>query len=190
MESITELRMKTILNTLHSGGVILYPTDTVWGIGCDACNAVAVRRVFDIKHRAPSKSVVVLAADEQMLTQYVGDIPPQVYGLLAHSKEPLTVVYPHGSGFAEGVCAADGSVAVRIPRHTFCKAIIEKLGYPLVSTSANLSGGAAPAYFADIADEVKAAVDLVVGEQWEGAPTRSPSHIVQLSENGEIKVIR
>ena len=174
---------------MRRGGVILYPTDTLWGIGCDACCGEAVRRVFAVKRRASAHSVVVLVADKPMLERYVGNIPPQARTLIAQS-DPLTIIYPAGAGFAAGVCAANGSVAVRIPRHDWCRALIAGLGQPLVSTSANISGCAAPAHFADIAREIRDAVDWTAPLQCEGAPTRCPSRIVQIDADGRAITIR
>ncbi|GHT67125.1 threonylcarbamoyl-AMP synthase [Bacteroidia bacterium] len=179
-----------VVETLRRGGTILYPTDTLWGIGCDACNEQAIARIFSIKKRSPNKGLIVLIADELMLEKYVGAVSPQVKTLLQNAATPLTIIYPEGRGLAAGVCAANGSVAIRIPQHDGCKWIIDKLGRPLVSTSANLSGNASPAYFADVDDEVKQAVDAIVGKKWEGTPTRNPSSIVQIDSAGEIKTIR
>ena len=133
------------LKTLRSGGVILYPTDTVWGLGCDATNARAVSRIFEIKKRADNKSLIILVNSAAMLTRYV-DNPPEVALQIAEfSEKPLTIVYDRGRSIAEGVASADGSVAVRVCNEPFCEALIDALRKPLVSTSANISGTTAPA---------------------------------------------
>jgi L-threonylcarbamoyladenylate synthase len=178
-----------IVDVVRHGGVILYPADTIWGIGCDACCHAAVQRVHAIKRRSTSKSFIVLASDEQMLERYVGCIPLQVRELL-NCPEPLTIIYPHSCGFAQGVCASDGSVAARIPRHAFCQKLIAALGRPIVSTSANISGSMPAACLPDVEPEITLSVDMVVPLKYEGTPTRKPSRIARLTKDEEVLYIR
>lgn len=179
-----------IAHAVRHGAVILYPTDTLWGIGCDACNDAAVRRIFAIKRRCMSKSLIVLMSDEAMLEQYIGCIPQQAR-LLAHTMhEPLTMIYEHASGLAQGVGAANGSVAVRLAQHDFCRRIIASVGSPLVSTSANISGNVAASYLFEVEREVVRAVDIVVAPVWEGMPSRMPSRIAQSDNNGGMVFVR
>jgi L-threonylcarbamoyladenylate synthase len=182
--------IQQILDTLRNGGTMLYPTDTLWGIGCDATNEKAVAKVFEIKKRSPSKSLIVLVDGEDMLDKYVHDAPEAARTFLQQRTSPLTIIYPKGIGFAAGVCAPNGTVAIRIANHDFCQQIIRELGKPIVSTSANLAGEKAPEKFSEISDEVRSAVDVVVSEKFEGTPTRQASSIIQLSIDGQVKVIR
>jgi L-threonylcarbamoyladenylate synthase len=179
--------IKAIAGILRKGGVMLYPTDTLWGIGCDACNADAVAKVFALKRRNPNKHLIVLVNNTQMLEQYVTHIP---YPVLSAPTPPLSIIYPHGAGFAEGGCSASGSVAIRLTNHDFCTQIISELQRPIVSTSANISGEASPCYFEDVNREIKEAVDVVVSPTWEGQPTRKASGIMQIDLNGNITVLR
>ena len=182
--------IEQIADALRRGGVMLYPTDTLWGLGCDATNAAAVAKIFAIKQRADARSLVVLADGEKMLRRYVREAPPLALDIVRLSSTPQTIVYSHGVGFADGVCAADGSVAIRIPRHLFCQKIIRSLGRPVVSTSANISGVAAPRTFAEVAAAVRQSVSVQVSATWEGQPTRKPSSIIRLEPDGRVEVIR
>ncbi|MDR1225915.1 MAG: threonylcarbamoyl-AMP synthase [Prevotellaceae bacterium] len=182
--------IQQILDVLRGGGAMLYPTDTLWGIGCDATNEKAVAKVFEIKKRAPSKSLIVLVDGEDMLDRYVRKVPEIARTVVALSTTPLTVIYPEGVGFARGVCAPNGAIAIRVVDHDFCRQIIRKLGRPIVSTSANLAGEKAPENFSEISEEVKSSVDVTVSEKFEGAPTRQASSIIQLSVDGQVRVIR
>lgn len=178
------------LKVLRSGGVILYPTDTVWGLGCDATNAKAVQRIFEIKQRAENRSLIILVNSVAMLERYVSN-PPEVGLEMAElSEKPLTVVYDSGKGLAEGVASADGSVGVRICTEPFCDALIDALRKPLVSTSANISGGGAPAIFDEIGEEVKAAVDYVCLWRQDDRSRARPSSVIKVSGNGVVKILR
>jgi len=178
------------LKTLRSGGVILYPTDTVWGIGCDATNALAVRRIFEIKKRAENKSLIILVNSAAMLTRYV-DNPPEVALQIAElSEKPLTVIYDRGRSLADGVASSDGSVGVRVCSEPFCDALIDALRKPLVSTSANISGTTAPAIFDEISEELKAAVDYVCLWRQDDRSRATPSSVIKVSGNGTVKIIR
>ena len=154
--------IKEAVEVLKKGGVILYPTDTLWGIGCDATNPSAVARVFEIKRRSEAKSLVLLASDLDMVARYIKQIPSIAIDLVEVNDAPMTIVYPGAQGLAPAVVAEDGSVGIRIPNHEFCKELVRRLRAPLVSTSANISGEPSPASFREIPQEIKDAVDYIV----------------------------
>jgi len=182
--------IKNALKVLRAGGVILYPTDTVWGLGCDATNAGAVRKVYEIKRRSDAKSLIVLVNSAAMLTRYV-DSPPEVALQMAEwSEKPLTVVYDKGRSLAEGVASSDGSVGVRICSEPFCDALIDALRKPLISTSANISGEEAPAIFDEISEEILSAVDYVCLYRQDDRSKAAPSSVIKVSANGAIKILR
>lgn len=182
--------IKNALKVLRAGGVILYPTDTVWGLGCDATNAGAVRKIFEIKKRSDAKSLIVLVNSAAMLTRYV-DSPPEVALQMAEwSEKPLTVVYDKGRSLADGVASSDGSVGVRICSEPFCDALIDALRKPLISTSANISGEDAPAIFDEISEEIISAVDYVCLYRQDDRAKASPSSIIKVSANGAVKILR
>jgi L-threonylcarbamoyladenylate synthase len=182
--------LEKIVAELRNGGTMLYPTDTLWGLGCDATNEVAVAKIFAIKQRADAKSLIILVDGEEMLSRHVQQIPAPAWDIVRISNVPQTVIYPTGVGLAKGVCAEDGSVAIRIGKRDFCKKIIRMLGKPIVSTSANISGSEAPKRFSEVALAVKNAVDVQVSEAHEGQPTRQPSSIIKLELDSSVQVIR
>ncbi len=175
---------------LRAGGIILYPTDTIWGIGCDATNAKAVEKVFALKQRSDSKSLVTLAADMNMVAMHVRQIPETAEMLVEVSDKPLTIIYPGAMGLAANVPAEDGSVGIRIPANDFCTGLIRRLGRPIVSTSANISGEAAPAKLAQIAQEIIDGVDFVVDESMDRGATHKASSIIKLGLSNEVQIIR
>lgn len=194
------------IEVLRTGGVILYPTDTIWGIGCDATNPKAVARVYEIKKRADSKALVLLASDLDMICRYVREIPDMAIQLVEVNDSPMTIIYPEaiaGKAPAEGeeavsdrhflawnVVAEDGSVAIRIPDMNFCKVLIHKLGRPIVSTSANISGEPSPKKFADIPEPIRSAVDHIVDPSEEKNSTGKASQIIKVGIDGQICIIR
>ena len=182
--------LSAALKVLRSGGVILYPTDTVWGLGCDATNARAVKRIFEIKQRAENKSLIILVNSVAMLERYVSNPPEVALEMAELSRRPLTVVYDRGKSLAEGVASADGSVGVRVCTEPFCDALIDALRKPLVSTSANISGSSAPAIFDEISEEVKAAVDYVCLWRQDDRSRARPSSVIKVSGNGVVKILR
>jgi L-threonylcarbamoyladenylate synthase len=191
MENEIDLEeVKAAVDTLKAGGIILYPTDTVWGIGCDATNEAAVARVFEIKRRADSKSLITLVADADMLGKYVKVIPEVAINLLEVNDKPMTIIYPDAMGLAPNVVAEDGSAGIRIPMNDFCVAMIRRFRKPIVSTSANISGEPAPAFYEDIPMEIIDAVDWVADPYLEEGATGEPSQIIQVGLHGEIKIIR
>ncbi len=181
--------IKQCIATLQAGGTILYPTDTVWGIGCDATNAYAVKKVYKIKKRNDSKALIVLTASERDVMQYTAAVDLSLFNYLDNTFKPTTVIYENGLGFAENLLAEDGSIAIRICQEDFCKALIKRLGRPIVSTSANISGKPAAAQFSDIDEVIKTGVDYVVKyRQDENRPTQ-PSSIIRWKD-GTVLVIR
>lgn len=182
--------IRQALEVLKQGGVILYPTDTVWGIGCDATNEEAVRKVFKIKNRTDSKSLVLLANDLDMVARYVREIPSIAIDLVEVNDKPMTIIYPQGQLLAPSVLAQDGSVGIRIPMNDFCIELVRKLRRPLVSTSANISGEPTPKCFAEIDGAVKDAVDYVVPKNFEAGATGQASQIIKVGLGGEVEIIR
>ncbi len=198
--------IKEAKEVLANGGVILYPTDTVWGLGCDATNPVAVEKIYSIKKRADSKALVLLASSLEMVARYVKDIPEMAAQLVEVNDSPMTIVYPEGicakpareggevvvdrHFLARNVVAEDGSVAIRVPMNEFCRNLAFKLGRPVVSTSANISGMPAPKKFRDIPEEIVSAVDYVVPAPLEKESTGQPSQIIRVELDGQVKIIR
>ena len=182
--------LSAALKVLRAGGVILYPTDTVWGLGCDATNMNAVKRIYEIKQRAENKSFIILVNSVAMLERYVENPPEVAIEMAELSEKPLTVVYDRGRSLAEGVASADGSVGVRVCTEPFCEALIEALRKPLVSTSANISGNSAPAIFDEISEEMKSAVDYICLWRQDDRSRAKPSSVIKVSGNGVVKILR
>ena len=189
------------LKTLRAGGTILYPTDTVWGLGCDATNPEAVARIYEIKQRADSKSLVLLASDLDMVARYVKEIPSSAVDLVEVNDAPMTLIYPGAIAgeagapgdkwhLAHNTVAEDGSVGIRIPLMDWCKQLVFKLGRPIVSTSANISGEPTPERFSEIDPAVKEAVDFVVPPSVDTQSTGKASQILKVGLKGEIEIIR
>jgi L-threonylcarbamoyladenylate synthase len=188
----SESEVQNALKVLAEGGTILYPTDTIWGIGCDATNATAVEKIFDIKKRGAEKSVIILLDDVSKLRNYVEHVPKEALALLETTERPLTIIYPlaNKKNLAENVLAADGSVAIRVTRDLFCRQMIAEFGKPIVSTSANVSGENPPGNFQEISDEIKNAVDYIVRYRQEEKSNPRPSVIIRVGQKGEIEFIR
>jgi L-threonylcarbamoyladenylate synthase len=182
--------IKQALEVLQRGGVILYPTDTIWGIGCDATNAEAVRRVYDIKRRADSKAMLVLVDSEVKVDFYVKDVPEVAWSLIELTTKPLTIIYDGARNLAPNLLAEDGSVGIRVTREAFSKQLCFRFRKAIVSTSANLSGEPSPRTFTDISEEVKSQVDYIVGYRQGETSNPAPSSIIKLGSGGEVKVIR
>jgi L-threonylcarbamoyladenylate synthase len=177
------------LEVLRSGGTILYPTDTIWGVGCDATNAAAVEKIFELKQRPAQKSFVVLVADEREILKYVASPDLAVFDYLDKAKKPTTVIYEHALGLAENVLAEDGSVAIRICKDEFCKHLIKRFRKPIVSTSANISGRPSPASFKDVDEAIINGVDYVVKHRQDEDAKAVPSSIIKW-QNGNVIIIR
>lgn len=198
------------VKVLREGGVILYPTDTVWGIGCDATNEQAVARVFEIKRRPEAKSLVLLACDLDMVAKYIKKIPSIAIDLVEVNDAPMTIIYPGAQYLAPNAVADDGSVGIRIPLDpsfvgstgespakrtdlsagAFCRELVRRLRRPLVSTSANISGDPTPSDFSEISGEIKAAVDYVVPKPFGAGATGRSSQIIKLGLGGEVEILR
>lgn len=195
-------QIQKALEVLRRGGIILYPTDTVWGIGCDATDPEAVAKVYAIKHREDSKSLVLLAGDMDMICRYVREVPEMAVQLVEVNDKPMTIIYPDAvcgekgnmkadrHALAFNTVAEDGTVGIRIPMMDFCTALISRFGRPIVSTSANISGEATPKKFDDIAEEVKDAVDFVVDPALEKGATGRSSSIIKVGLDYSIEIIR
>ncbi len=177
------------LTVLNNGGVILYPTDTVWGFGCDATNAEAVEKIFTIKKRPANKSLVILVADERAILQHTASVDLEVFIFLNNTSQPTTVIYEHALGLAENAIAEDGSVAIRLCKDEFCKHLIKRFRKPIISTSANFSGETTPAIYKEIAEELINSVDYIVYHRREDETKLAPSRIIKW-DNGEVVYIR
>lgn len=175
---------------LKDGGLILYPTDTVWGIGCDATNPVAVDKIYNLKRSENKTSMIVLVDSVDKVPLYIDNAPHVAWDLIEMSDKPLTLILEGAKKVATNLIPEEGTLAVRVPNHEFCRALIRRLGRPLVSTSANISGEETPLRFTQIGEEIKDGVDMVINPDFEGNPTRKPSSLVLLKQNGEVKVVR
>jgi len=185
---------------LRKGGVILYPTDTVWGIGCDATDPEAVAKIYSIKKRSDSKSLVLLASDMDMVSRYIKEVPEMAIQLVEVNDKPMTIIYPGALAgtsqekspyaLAYNVVAEDGTVGIRVPMSRFCQRLVSKLGRPIVSTSANISGEPTPKNFAEISDDIKSAADHVVDSSLDVESTGRPSSIIKLGLDYSIEIIR
>ncbi len=188
------------LEVLRKGGIILYPTDTVWGIGCDATDPEAVAKVYAIKKRSDSKSLVLLASDMDMICRYVKEVPEMAIQLVEVNDKPMTIIYPgaivgedskrSNSLLAYNTVAEDGTVGIRIPMMDFCRQLVHRLGRPIVSTSANISGEPTPKKFAEISAEVREAVDHIVDPSYEKGSTGQSSSIIKVGLDYSIEIIR
>ena len=182
--------LRQAVEVLRRGGLILYPTDTVWGIGCDATNAEAVKRVYEIKQRADSKALIVLTDSEPKVEYYVSEVPETAWQLLDVAVKPLTIIYPGARNLAPNLLAEDGSIAIRITHEAFSKELCRRFRKAIVSTSANISGQPSPHNFAEVSDEIKAAVDYIVEARRDETKEAVPSSIIKLESDGSIKIIR
>ena len=178
------------LEVLKSGGIILYPTDTIWGIGCDATNSVAVEKIIKIKKRAANKSFIVLLDTDNKLQSYVSEVPEIAYDLIEYAEKPMTIIYSGAKNLAENVINPDGSVGIRIVKHDFCNELIQRFRKPIISTSANISGDVLPKNFQSINPELLDLVDYVVDWEQEIIEPKSPSTIMKLETGGKFEFIR
>jgi len=182
--------IKKALEVLQNGGIILYPTDTIWGIGCDATNEEAVKRIYKIKNRKDAKSMLLLIGLPQRISSYVAEVPDIAWDLIDYTTKPLTIIYAGAKNLAKNVIATDGSIGIRVVQDEFCQKLIGRLKKPTVSTSANISGESSPQKFDDISEEIKNAVDYIVNWRQEETSNPPPSSIIKLGVNGEVKIIR
>ena len=186
----SEKDIQSALQTLRTGGIILYPTDTIWGIGCDATNEKAVQKIYELKQRPDHKSMIVLLAAERDLLQYVAAPDMEVFNYLDTVIKPTTVIYEGALGLADNLLGADGTVGIRIVKDEFCKHLIKRLSKPLVSTSANLSGKQSPQVYSEIDPVIKSGVDYQVQYRQEDNSPKQPSSIVKWNKDASVTIIR
>ena len=182
--------IKNAINTLKQGGIILYPTDTVWGIGCDATNTEAVAKVYKIKHRDDSKAMICLVDSDKRLQKYVRDVPNVAWDLLELVTKPTTVILDDAVNLAPNLVSDDGSIAMRITKEVFSQELCYRFQKPLVSTSANISGQPAAANYADISEEILNAADYVCWTRRQEHKPHTPSSIIKLAKDGTVTIIR
>ena len=182
--------IKTACDILKRGGIILYPTDTIWGIGCDATNESAIQRIYEIKQRSDTKSMLVLLDSTSKLNYYIEEIPDIAYDLIDLSEKPLTIIYSGARNLASNLTAQDGSIGIRITNEVFSQTLCERFRKPLVSTSANISGQPSPALFTEINEEILRSVDYIVNYRQDETRKSQPSSIIRLDKGGLIKIIR
>lgn len=178
------------LEILKEGGIILYPTDTIWGIGCDATNEDAVKKIYEIKKREDSKSMLVLLDNPGKLQSYIDEVPEIAWDIIETTTKPITIIYPNARNLAKNLVAEDNSIGIRITDEDFTKNLIFRFKKPIVSTSANISGEKSPMNYGEISDFIKDSVDYIVGYRQEETANPKPSSIIKLGIKGEIKIIR
>ncbi|WP_295908873.1 L-threonylcarbamoyladenylate synthase [uncultured Alistipes sp.] len=189
-ESDLRREVDEAVRILREGGIILYPTDTVWGLGCDATNAEAVDRIYRLKRSENKKSMLVLCASADMVVRYVNRAPGIAFEVMEMATSPLTLILPGATGVAANLIPDEGTLGIRVPDHEFCRRMLRALQRPVVSTSANISGEATPAGLQEVSREIIDGVDFVVNPRFEGKPTRKASSIIAFGEGGEVRIIR
>ena len=186
-----EKEIQSVIEVLRAGGIILYPTDTVWGIGCDATNAEAVEKIYKLKQSQNKTSMIVLCRDADMIVRYVNKAPGIAFEVMEMSEKPMTLILEGAVGVAANLIPEEGTLGVRVPDHDFCRQLLRKFGKPIVSTSANISGEPTPLKgLKDVAKEIIDGVDYVVNPRFQGKPTGQPSSIIAFGERGEVNIIR
>jgi L-threonylcarbamoyladenylate synthase len=189
-KQLFEKEVESALQVLRDGGTILYPTDTVWGLGCDSTDENAVKKIFDIKKREDSKSMIVLVAEERDILQYVAAPDPAVFDFIQEQSRPTTIIFEHAIGLPGNLVAQDGSIAIRIVRDEFCRHLVKRLRKPIVSTSANISGEPTPQTFSQISEAVRSQVDHIVKWRQDDNTPSLPSQIIKWNNDGSRIVIR
>jgi L-threonylcarbamoyladenylate synthase len=182
--------LKNAVEVLRRGGVILYPTDTIWGIGCDSTNAAAVEKVYRIKERPSGKSMLILVSDIQMAEAYTEDTPDLTWEVMEEALDPLTLIFPHAKNLAPNLPAPDGSIGIRLPKDPFCIELIRSFGKPIVSSSANRNNELPPQLYIDIPSEFLELVDYVVSWRQDDFQPGTPSTVVRLGKDGEMEMLR
>lgn len=182
--------IKECINVMRKGGIILYPTDTIWGIGCDATNAEAVKRVYELKRRADNKAMLVLIDSEAKLERYVSEVPEVAYQLIDVAVKPLTIIYDGAYNLAKNLMGDNSSVGIRISREKFSRELCRRFGRPIVSTSANISGEPGAKTFSEISDDIRNGVDYIVKYRQDDANPHEASSIIKLGTDGTIKILR
>ena len=178
------------LKVILDGGIILYPTDTIWGIGCDANNTEAIKKIFALKQRDEAKSMIILLDTENKLESYIQEVPAIAYDLIEYAENPLTLIMPGAKNISPALVASDGSVGIRIAKHDFCQQLIQRLRKPLVSTSANISGRPSPQTFDEVDQAIINGVDYVVNLEQHSTEKKKPSTIMRLNPDGQFEFIR
>lgn len=181
---------KQAVDVMRKGGVILYPTDTVWGLGCDATNEKAVAKIYEIKQRSDAKALITLTDNDNCLAYFMKEVPEIAYDLIECADKPLTIIYPNARNLATNLLAEDGSVGIRVTREEVSAAICQRMRTPIVSTSANISGQPTPHTFSEITDEVRQQVDYIIPLRQDDNTPHEPSGIIKLFANGTFKIIR
>ncbi len=185
-----EKEINKAIEVLRRGGILLYPTDTVWGLGCDATNREAVQRIYDLKRSENKRAMLVLCDSADRVVRYVNKAPAIAFEVAELATSPLTLILPGAVGLAENLIPEEKTLGVRIPNHEFCQKLLRKFQKPIVSTSANISGEEPPKKLQEVSREILDGVDLVIHPRFEGKPTRKPSGIIAFNEEGEFKIIR
>ncbi|MBU1369787.1 MAG: threonylcarbamoyl-AMP synthase [Bacteroidetes bacterium] len=185
-----EEEIEAAVKILKEGKVMLYPTDTIWGLGCDATNPKAVEKIYKIKRRSENKSLIALIDSEERLTQYVKVVPAIAYDLIHNAANPISIVYPGAQNLAKNAIGSDKTVCIRITTHEFCKEVVKRFGKAIASTSANLSGQPTPLIFNQISDEIKQAVDHIVGLYQDELKLPKASTIIKLETDGSFEILR
>jgi len=190
MNTFFDTEVEKALAVLQQGGVILYPTDTIWGLGCDATDETAIQKIYTIKNRADSKSLIILVAEARDLLQYVAAPDPAVFDYIEQQQRPTTIIFENAIALPGKLIAADGSIAIRVVKDPFCRHLIKRLRKPIVSTSANISGQASPQIFMEIPEAIRQQVDHIVKWRQEETTPAQPSQIVRLEKSGSVTVLR
>ena len=190
MNDFFNSEVEQAVSVLRKGGVILYPTDTIWGLGCDATREDAISRIYSIKEREDHKSLIILVADERDIMRYVAAPDPRVFDFLAAQQKATTIIYDQAIGLPSALVAPDGSIAIRIVQDPFCRHLIKRLRQPLVSTSANISGTGSPRFFDEVLDPVKNRVDHIVQWRQDDKKAAQPSQLIRWNKDGSFTVLR
>ena len=190
MKNFFETEVEAALEVLRNGGIILYPTDTIWGLGCDATNAEAVKKIYNIKQREDTKSLIILMADEREILQHVAAPDLSVFDFIEKQTRPTTIIFENAVGLPSNLIAQDGSIAIRLVGDEFCRHLIKRLRKPVVSTSANISGQPSPRTFKDISEEIKSSVTHIVQWRQDDETAAQPSQIIKWNSDGSYVVIR
>lgn len=185
-----EQDIKNCITAMEKGGTILYPTDTVWGLGCDALNEHAIEKIFTIKNRPKEKSLIILLAEAKDVLHYVAAPPPDIIDILENFDRPTTVIYEHALEFPENAIHENGSIAIRVTNDPFCKALIKRYKKPIVSTSANVSGMPTPALFNEIDQQIRQRADYIVRYRQEDSERHQPSRLVRINDDGTMEILR
>lgn len=178
------------IEVLNRGGIILYPTDTIWGIGCDATNEEAVTKIYNLKQRADNKAMLVLLNNQNRLTQYINEVPDIAWELIDVNDKPMTIIYPGAKNLAKNLVSQDGSIGIRIVKDEYCDKLIQRFKKPIVSTSANISGQKAPSIYDEISDYIKTNVDYVSEWRRDDISSRSASSIIKIDISGKFEILR